>query len=146
MTREEAIVASEYARIVSERNPDLQEFARRLLSALRAQQDRDRNSTMIVAKLREFASVKPPVCEWDKDNQGPVYCKLYKPWKETARDAADIIVRYEKEQNRRNQVVRCKECKKSKRGGTGYVWCGDRTMPLDGFCSEGKPKEGDGHG
>lgn len=66
------------------------------ISALRARQGRDRNSTMIVAKLREFASMNPPVCEWDKDNHGPVYCKPYEPWQKTARDAAGIIERYEK--------------------------------------------------
>lgn len=79
------------------------EMAELAISALRAQQERDRNSTMIVAKLREFASMNPPVCEWDKDNHGPVYCKPYEPWQETAREAADIIERYEKGQHRAKQ-------------------------------------------
>ena len=39
-------------------------------------------------------------------------------------------------------VVRCGECRRATRGGGGYVWCGSRTMPLDGFCSYGKRKEG----
>lgn len=38
-------------------------------------------------------------------------------------------------------VVRCRECKKAKPGGSGYVWCGKEAMPLNGFCSEGKRKE-----
>ena len=35
----------------------------------------------------------------------------------------------------------CQECKKAKPGGAGYVWCGKKAMPLNGFCSEGKRKE-----
>lgn len=34
-------------------------------------------------------------------------------------------------------VVRCRECEKAKPGGSGYVWCGKKAMPLNGFCSEG---------
>lgn len=44
------------------------------------------------------------------------------------------------------EVVRCKNCRKSSPGGGGYVWCGNMTMPEDGFCSEGERKEGDEDG
>lgn len=37
-------------------------------------------------------------------------------------------------------VVRCGECRRATSGGGGYVWCGSRTMPLDGFCSYGERK------
>lgn len=37
--------------------------------------------------------------------------------------------------------VRCKDCKMSRPGGLGYVWCGPTAMPLDGFCSNGQQKE-----
>ena len=36
----------------------------------------------------------------------------------------------------------CRECEKAKPGGSGYVWCGEKAMPLNGFCSEGKRKDG----
>lgn len=39
------------------------------------------------------------------------------------------------------EVVRCKDCQNARRGGSGYVWCGDRTIPLNGFCSYGERKE-----
>lgn len=43
------------------------------------------------------------------------------------------------------EVVRCRECAKSTKGGASYVWChgwGRNTeMPLDGFCSKGQRKE-----
>ena len=35
----------------------------------------------------------------------------------------------------------CRECEKATQGGSGYVWCGKKAMPLNGFCSEGKRKE-----
>lgn len=35
----------------------------------------------------------------------------------------------------------CRECEKANPGGSGYVWCGKKAMPLNGFCSEGKRKE-----
>lgn len=31
----------------------------------------------------------------------------------------------------------CRECEKATQGGSGYVWCGKKAMPLNGFCSEG---------
>lgn len=34
----------------------------------------------------------------------------------------------------------CRECEKANPGGAGYVWCGKKAMPLNGFCSEGKRK------
>ena len=40
-------------------------------------------------------------------------------------------------------VVRCGECRRATSGDGGYVWCWNRTMPLDGFCSYGERKEGD---
>ena len=39
------------------------------------------------------------------------------------------------------KLVRCKDCKMSRPGGLGYVWCGPTAMPLDGFCSNGQQKE-----
>lgn len=43
------------------------------------------------------------------------------------------------------EVVKCRECAKSTKGGASYVWChgwGRNTeMPLDGFCSYGQRKE-----
>ena len=41
----------------------------------------------------------------------------------------------------RVKLVRCKDCKMSRPGGLGYVWCGPTAMPLDGFCSNGQQKE-----
>ncbi len=41
----------------------------------------------------------------------------------------------------RVKLVRCKDCKMSRPGGLGYVWCGLTAMPLDGFCSNGQQKE-----
>ena len=41
----------------------------------------------------------------------------------------------------RVKLVRCKNCKMSRPGGLGYVWCGPTAMPLDGFCSNGQQKE-----
>ena len=35
----------------------------------------------------------------------------------------------------------CRGCEKATQGGSGYVWCGKKAMPLNGFCSEGKRKE-----
>lgn len=56
-------------------------------------------------------------------------------WSEIAHiPAADVV-----------EVVRCRECAKSTKGGASYVWChgwGRNTeMPLDGFCSKGQRKE-----
>ena len=52
----------------------------------------------------------------------------------TSTKAADVV-----------EVVRCRECAKSTKGGASYVWChgwGRNTeMPLDGFCSKGQRKE-----
>ena len=88
-------------------NPELpegeaEEYHKMFLSLLQEKQEQERKERITVAKLREFASLTPPVCEWDKDNQGPVYCKPYEPWQAMAMDAADIIERYGKEQNRGN--------------------------------------------
>ena len=45
------------------------------------------------------------------------------------------------------EVVRCRECTKSTKGGASYVWChgwGRNTeMPPDGYCSYGQRKEAD---
>ena len=52
----------------------------------------------------------------------------------TSTKAADVV-----------EVVRCRECAKSTKGGASYVLChgwGRNTeMPLDGFCSKGQRKE-----
>ena len=81
--------------VCSLREGEAEEYHKLCFSALQEQQEREGNARMTVAKLREFASLTPPVCEWDKDNQGPVYCKQYEPWQDMAMETADIIERYE---------------------------------------------------
>lgn len=37
-------------------------------------------------------------------------------------------------------IGRCRECKKLKRGGAGYGWCGSEPKQFDDFCSGFAPK------
>ena len=46
-------------------------------------------------------------------------------------------------------VVRCKDCKYKNFDGIGGLWCGRHSMYIDdveGFCSYGERKDGDGNG
>lgn len=67
--------------------------------------------------------------------------------KKYLRDAATALSTIQAENERlraeleRVKLVRCKDCKMSRPGGLGYVWCGPTAMPLDGFCSNGQQKE-----
>ena len=65
----------------------------------------------------------------------------------TLEDAATALSTLQNENEKlraeleRVKLVRCKDCKMSRPGGLGYVWCGPTAMPLDGFCSNGQQKE-----
>lgn len=60
MTREEAIKFAEYAQIMADGKPDVQEFYRLAEIALRAQQEQERNDPLIVDKANSngWISVK----------------------------------------------------------------------------------------
>lgn len=123
--------------VCSLREGEAEEYHKLCFSALQEQQEQESNARMTVAKLRKFASAKPPVCEWDKDNQGPVYCKPYEPWQAMAMDAEDIIERYGKEQNRGNweYTSPCDLCAynpPSSFGGKPCAMCPATSLPEEG--------------
>lgn len=62
-------------------------------------------------------------------------------WKDMVIELAQRKEREAKGELERVNLVRCKDCKMSRPGGLGYVWCGLTAMPPDGFCSNGQQKE-----
>ena len=62
-------------------------------------------------------------------------------WKDMVIELAQRKEREAKAELEQVNLVRCKDCKMSRPGGLGYVWCGPTAMPLDGFRSNGQQKE-----
>ena len=62
-------------------------------------------------------------------------------WKDMVIELAQRKEREAKAELEQVNLVRCKDCKMSRPGGLGYVWCGPMAMPLDGFYSNGQQKE-----
>lgn len=73
----------------------------------------------------------------------PFECGVFGLLDEAATALSTLQAENEKLRGELEQVklVRCKDCKMSRPGGLGYVWCGLTAMPLDGFCSNGQQKE-----
>ena len=88
--------------VCSLREGEAEEYHKLCFSALQEQQEQESNARMTVAKLRKFASAKPPVCELDNDNQGTVYCNPYEQRQDMSMESEDIIERYGKEKKRGN--------------------------------------------
>ena len=71
MTREEAIKFAEYAQIMADGKPDVQEFYKLAESALRTQQE-------LESKFRVFESNEPLTLDELREMDGePVWCEIY---------------------------------------------------------------------